>query len=171
MEEHPDRRTMVAKEILASEIDYLRTLELIKNTFFLPLKNALASNRAIISAHNVQLIFSDVMTLCSLSKRLAEELRNRCADWSPSQCLGDVFVKFTGKLKAYANFVNNYPMMLTTIERCTEQNPAFRAFLKRHERTPDAKMMTLVHYLLCSVILLLVITTVHVEASVMINVA
>ena len=45
MEENPDRRTLVAKEILASEVDYLRTLEITKNTFFLPLKNALASNR------------------------------------------------------------------------------------------------------------------------------
>ena len=68
MEAEADRRTVVAKEILASEVDYLRTLDVIKHTFFLPLKNALASNRAIISAHNVQLIFSDVITLCSLSK-------------------------------------------------------------------------------------------------------
>ena len=142
MEAEADRRTVVAKEILASEVDYLRTLDVIKHTFFLPLKNALASNRAVISAHNVQLIFSDAMTLHALSRRLLDELRMRCSEWSPSQCLGDVFVKFSGKLKAYANFVNNYPMILSTIERCTEQNPSFRAFLNRHERTSDSKMMT-----------------------------
>ena len=50
MEAEADRRTVVAKEILASEVDYLRTLDVIKHTFFLPLKNALASNRAITSS-------------------------------------------------------------------------------------------------------------------------
>ena len=42
---NPDKRTMIAKEILATEIDYMRTLEAIKNSFYQPLTNALSSNR------------------------------------------------------------------------------------------------------------------------------
>lgn len=41
----PDRRTLIANEIYSTEKDYLQTLNAIKTVFFMPLKNALASNR------------------------------------------------------------------------------------------------------------------------------
>ena len=40
-----DRRTAVAQEILASEEDYVDTLEIIQDVFHTPLRNALKSNR------------------------------------------------------------------------------------------------------------------------------
>ena len=43
--ESPDKRAMIAKEIVASEASYLRVLEAVKDVYFKPLKNALNSNR------------------------------------------------------------------------------------------------------------------------------
>lgn len=73
---------------------------------------------------------------------LVSDLQFRLSSWHGQQCLGDVFVKFTLKLKAYTNFLRVYPLVLTTIEKCVEQGPLFRAFLKRHERTAASKMLT-----------------------------
>jgi len=73
---------------------------------------------------------------------MTADLKKRLSDWGPQQCLGDIFVKFTAKLKAYINFINNYPTVLVTIERSAENAPLFRAFLKRYERTPATKMLT-----------------------------
>ena len=33
------------------------------------------------------------------------------------QILGDIFLKFTNQLRAYTNFLNNYPVTLQTLER------------------------------------------------------
>jgi hypothetical protein len=70
-------------------------------------------------------------------------LQNRLASWdSQHTCLGDIFVKLCTRCKVYTNFTNNYEVILRCIERCKEQSPAFRAFLERHERTPQARMLT-----------------------------
>lgn len=76
------------------------------------------------------------------SEMLAD-LKNRVAEWdATNSCLGDIFVRFCTHLKLYTNYVNNYDVILQCIERTKEQTPAFRAFLKRHERIPALRMMT-----------------------------
>ena len=65
--QHPEKRTPIAQEILASEIAYMRTLMIIKNIFYTPLKAALASNRGIMSTHNMQIVFTDPLILLQLS--------------------------------------------------------------------------------------------------------
>ena len=77
------------------------------------------------------------------SRDLTESLKNRLLDWdAQNSCLGDIFVKFCTHLKVYTNFVNNNEVILRCIERCKEQTPSFRAFLKRNDRIPETKMLT-----------------------------
>lgn len=78
-----------------------------------------------------------------LPRSLLHDLKKKFISWSPAQCLGDVFVKYSEKFNTFVNFLKNYPTILITIERCTELYPTFRAFLNRHERTPQTKMLTL----------------------------
>ncbi|XP_076445720.1 epithelial cell-transforming sequence 2 oncogene-like [Babylonia areolata] len=148
----PIKRTPVAFEILASEEEYMRILKAISDVYVRPLKSALASNRAIIGSQNIQIIFTDIMNIFKVSRDLTEDLQNRLVDWdSQHTCLGDIFVKFCTRLKAYTNFTNNYEVILRCIERCKEQSPAFRAFLERHERVPQTKMLTLQEMMLTAV--------------------
>ncbi|XP_035824549.1 epithelial cell-transforming sequence 2 oncogene-like [Aplysia californica] len=142
--EHPEKRTPVAFEIVSSETEYLRLLRSVQDVYVKPLKSALASNRSIISAQNIQIIFSDIMNIYKVSKELEEELRSRLYDWEPQHsCLGDIFVRLCSKVKVYTNFTNNYEVILRAVERCKEQTPAFRAFLQRHERVPETRMLML----------------------------
>lgn len=68
IDDQPEKRATIAKEILSSEVAYLRTLQSIKEVFFLPCKAALDSNRAVLSHQNMQIIFTDAMALMELSK-------------------------------------------------------------------------------------------------------
>ncbi|XP_032241716.2 epithelial cell-transforming sequence 2 oncogene-like isoform X2 [Nematostella vectensis] len=140
-----ERRTALAQEILSSEVSYMQTLNILKEVFKTPLQAALASNRAIISLPNINALFADTDTLLAISRVMVDELSKRLANnnWDSHQCLGDVFMKFTAQLKAYTNFLNNYPVTLATLQRCKEQNPQFRAFLRRHENQPNTKMQSL----------------------------
>ncbi|KAK2570590.1 Epithelial cell-transforming sequence 2 oncogene-like [Acropora cervicornis] len=119
-----EKRTLLAQQILSSELTYMKHLSVIQSVFKKPLEAALASNSA-----------------------LSNDLSNRLEQWNSHQMLGDVFVKFTTQLRAYTNFLNNYPVTLQTLERCKEQNPQFRSFLGRHEKQPNTKMMSLAELL------------------------
>ncbi|XP_070568992.1 LOW QUALITY PROTEIN: epithelial cell-transforming sequence 2 oncogene-like [Ptychodera flava] len=143
LQDHPDKRTSIAFEILGSEINYKRSLTIVKDIYVLPLKAALKSNRAIISEPNLQTIFTDIMNVLGLSRDLLRELQDRLENWGPHQCVGDIFVKMTSRLKIYTNFINNYAVSLSTIDKCKEQHPLFRAFLRRYDRKPQTKMLTL----------------------------
>ncbi|XP_020620781.1 epithelial cell-transforming sequence 2 oncogene-like [Orbicella faveolata] len=138
-----EKRTLVAHEILSTELTYMSGLSIIQDVFKKPLQASLASNRAIISSANIQSLFADSQTLLGLSSLLVNDLSNRLDEWNSHQMLGDIFLRFTTQLRAYTNFLNNYPVTLQTLERCKEQNPQFRSFLGRQERQPSTKMMSL----------------------------
>ncbi|XP_047588063.1 epithelial cell-transforming sequence 2 oncogene-like isoform X1 [Lutra lutra] len=143
-----EKRSRVAGELLQSERKYVQMLEIVRDVYVLPLKAALSSNRAILSAANIHIIFSDILQILSLNRQFLDNLRDRLQEWGPAHCVGEIFLKFGSQLNTYTNFFNNYPVVLRTIEKSREMTPAFRAFLKRHDRTVVTKMLSLPELLL-----------------------
>ncbi|XP_049643958.1 epithelial cell-transforming sequence 2 oncogene-like [Suncus etruscus] len=142
------RRTGVVRELIESERRYVQVLDAVRTVYVVPLRAALASNRAILSAANIQIIFSDILKILSLNRQFLDNLRHRLQAWDPAHCLGEIILKFGRQLNTYTNFFNNYPVVLKTIEKCREMMPAFRAFLKRHDKTIATKMLSLPEMLL-----------------------
>ncbi|KAM4817266.1 epithelial cell-transforming sequence 2 oncogene-like isoform 1-T1 [Urocitellus parryii] len=143
-----DKRTSAARELLQSERKYVQMLEIVRDVYVRPLRAALASNRAILSAANIQIIFSDILQILNLNRQFLDNLRDRLQEWSSAHCVGEIFIKFGGQLNTYTNFFNNYPVVLKTIKKCREMTPAFRAFLKRHDKSTVTKMLSLQELLL-----------------------
>ncbi|KAM9060665.1 LOW QUALITY PROTEIN: epithelial cell-transforming sequence 2 oncogene-like [Megaptera novaeangliae] len=142
-----EKRTSVIRELLQSERKYVQMLEIVRDVYIRPLRAALSSNRAILSVADIQVIFSDVLLIC-LSRWFLDDLRDRLQEWGPAHCVGEIFRKFGSQLNRYTNFFNNYPVVLKTTEKCREMIPAFRAFLKRHDKTIVTKMLSLPELLL-----------------------
>ncbi|XP_033091197.1 epithelial cell-transforming sequence 2 oncogene-like isoform X2 [Trachypithecus francoisi] len=136
-----EKRTRVVRELLQSERKYVQMLEIVRDVYFAPLKAALSSNRAILSAANIQILFSDILQILSLNRQFLDNLRDRLQEWGPAHCVGEIVTKFGSQLNTYTNFFNNYPVILKTIEKCREMIPAFRTFLKRHDKTIVTKML------------------------------
>nr|XP_036850826.1 epithelial cell-transforming sequence 2 oncogene-like isoform X2 [Manis javanica] len=143
-----EKRTRVVRELLQSERKYVQILETVRDVYVTPLKAALSSNRAILSAANIQIIFSDILRILGLNRQFLDNLRNRLQEWGPAHCMGEIFIKFGSQLNTYTNFFSNYPVILKTIDKCREMIPAFRAFLKRHDKTVVTKMLSLPELLL-----------------------
>ncbi|EGV96086.1 Epithelial cell transforming sequence 2 oncogene-like [Cricetulus griseus] len=143
-----EKRTQVVRELLQSERQYVQMLGIVRDVYTRPLRAALSSNRAILSASNIHIIFSDTLRILNLNREFLDNLRDRLQEWSPVQCVGEIFIKFGRQLNTYTNFFNNYPVVLKTIEKCREMTPAFRAFLKRHDKTIVTKMLSLPELLL-----------------------
>ncbi|XP_053145377.1 epithelial cell-transforming sequence 2 oncogene-like isoform X2 [Hemicordylus capensis] len=148
-EDAAEKRKCFVRELLISERNYVRSLEIVRDVYVKPLNAALASNRAILSYASVQTMFSDILNILQLNRWFLDELRQRLDEWSPAQNLGDVFIKFCKQLQTYTNFYNNYAVILKTIDKCRETIPLFRAFLKRHDRTVTTNMRSLQELLLC----------------------
>ncbi|XP_065787332.1 epithelial cell-transforming sequence 2 oncogene-like isoform X1 [Muntiacus reevesi] len=143
-----EKRTRVIRELLKSERKYVQMLEIVRDVYVRPLRAALSSNRAILSAANIQIMFSDILQILCLNRQFLDDLRDRLQEWGPAHCVGEIFIKFGSQLNTYTNFFNNYPVVLKTIEKCREMIPAFRAFLKRHDKTIVTKMLSLPELLL-----------------------
>uniref|UniRef100_A0A2K5SGA4 Epithelial cell transforming 2 like n=1 Tax=Cebus imitator TaxID=2715852 RepID=A0A2K5SGA4_CEBIM len=143
-----EKRTRVVRELLQSERKYVQMLEIVRDVYVTPLKAALSSNRAILSAANIQILFSDILQILSLNRQFLDNLRDRLQEWGPAHCVGEIVTKFGSQLNTYTNFFNNYPVILKTIEKCREMIPAFRTFLKRHDKTIATKMLSLPELLL-----------------------
>ncbi|KAI1895672.1 hypothetical protein AGOR_G00108630 [Albula goreensis] len=143
-----DRRMTLAEELLHSEEVYVQFLQAVVRVYADPLKAALNSNRAILSSANFLMVFSPVLDILEVNSLFLEGVAERLKEWGPSQCLGDVFLRLCSKLRTYTNFFNNYPTVLRTIDKCREMTPAFRAFLKRHDRTLATSMLSLQELLL-----------------------
>ncbi|ERE84204.1 epithelial cell-transforming sequence 2 oncogene-like protein [Cricetulus griseus] len=115
-----EKRTQVVRELLQSERQYVQMLGIVRDVYTRPLRAALSSNRAILSASNIHIIFSDTLRILNLNREFLDNLRDRLQEWSPVQCVGEIFIKFGRQLNTYTNFFNNYPVVLKTIEKIKE---------------------------------------------------
>ncbi|GAA6102395.1 epithelial cell-transforming sequence 2 oncogene-like isoform X1 [Tachysurus ichikawai] len=138
-----DRRSGVFMELLNSEKAYVRLLKALHSVYYIPLRAALDSNRAIISSANLVMLFNPILDILEVNNLFLQDLTERAEEWSPMQCVGDVFVRFCAKLRAYTNFFNNYTTAIRTIDKCKEMLPVFRAFIKRHNKTLATRMLSL----------------------------
>ncbi|KAI5610786.1 epithelial cell-transforming sequence 2 oncogene-like isoform X2 [Silurus asotus] len=138
-----DRRGDVVMELLNSEKAYVCLLQAVHGVYYVPLRAALDSNRAIISSANLVMVFNPMLDILEANTVFLQDLTERLEEWSPLQCVGSVFVRFCGKLRAYTNFFNNYATAIKTIDKCKETLPVFRAFIKRHNRTLATRMLSL----------------------------
>uniref|UniRef100_A0A3Q2CHF2 DH domain-containing protein n=1 Tax=Cyprinodon variegatus TaxID=28743 RepID=A0A3Q2CHF2_CYPVA len=129
----------------------LSSLFLFVKVYQEPLMAAFNSSRPILGYNDIQIIFSPVTVIVQLNSLFKADLQTRLQHWGAEQCVGDVFVKFCSKLNIYTNYLNNYITTIRTIDKCREANPAFRAFLKRADRTLPTHMLSLQELLLCPV--------------------
>ncbi|KAM7365669.1 hypothetical protein PAMP_016584 [Pampus punctatissimus] len=146
-----DWRGVAARELHHSECLYLSRLSAVLKVYQEPLRAALNSNRAILSYADIHIILSPVTHILELNRVFQVDLQARLQHWGAEQCLGDVCVKLCSNLRVYTNYVNNYTTALCTIDKCRETKPAFRAFLKRADRTLATHMLSLQELLLCPV--------------------
>ena len=73
---------------------------------------------------------------------LVSAIKPRVSSWSSEQCVGDVLVRFSTSLRKFVTYLQSYAALLVNVERCAQQFPAFRTFVRRRERTADTKMLT-----------------------------
>ncbi|XP_077369884.1 epithelial cell-transforming sequence 2 oncogene-like isoform X2 [Festucalex cinctus] len=146
-----DWRGVIVRELQLSEDLYISRLSAIVKAYQEPLTAAVNSNRAILSLADMLVVLSPVAKILHLNSEFKADLDVRVQQWGAEQCVGDVCLKLCAHLRVYTNYLNNYTTALSTVDKCRDAKPAFRAFLKRTDRTLATHMLSLQELLLCPV--------------------
>eukprot|EP01114_Cavostelium_apophysatum_P015268 TRINITY_DN4122_c0_g1_i4.p1 TRINITY_DN4122_c0_g1~~TRINITY_DN4122_c0_g1_i4.p1 ORF type:complete len:945 (+),score=286.26 TRINITY_DN4122_c0_g1_i4:179-3013(+) len=112
--ENMNSRDWAAREIYTSELQYLKHLDNL-------VLNYLPKMKDICSADEIKIIFSNVVVLKNFSNKLLQELEQRIANWTQTQTVGDIFLKFYPFFKAYNQYCNNYDSALACYTECMKR--------------------------------------------------
>jgi len=108
-------RENVAKEIKQTETDYVSQLETCITVFYDPLEKAAVTDEktAPITKAQIDAIFINIRDIYAFHKSFLKFLTARYGDeqWTPSKCLGDIFLRFKlpSVAEAYSKYAKDYP--------------------------------------------------------------
>lgn len=103
-----------------------------------------------ISVEEVKSIFSSIDIIKAYNEQLLEEIRPRVSIWSPTQRVGDIFLKMAAFLKVYTNYVSNYSNAINVLGKCRRKEKVDH-FLEEHEMRESSRNHTLVSLLIMPV--------------------
>lgn len=147
-------RTHIAREIHATEQQYLQSLKVLVNVFKGRLDSEHAKQSLISSPScskaDIATIFAHIDSIISVNSELLSRLEARMAEWSNNQLLGDIFEEITPYLKVYIQYVNNYDNVQAVLEK-NMKKPAFAASLEKARKNPEARSLDIQSYLIMPV--------------------
>ena len=116
------------------------------------MKEAIDSGKPLVNEKNLKAMFPEVQGFSFLSSffffweiivtikltsailavnlELLSNLETRFQSWSPTQQIGDIFLKLAEYLRIYVGLVNGYSTALELINKNQVDNPAFKHFLE-----------------------------------------
>jgi hypothetical protein len=122
---------------LKTESEFLKALEDVLKHYVLPLREAISTQRPVISEAEVRSIFSITDMIYNINKSFLEKIKNRLKGWSHESVIGDVFSEWADYFKAYQQYVNNYSDAVATYSKCVKNNKEFQKFVKQAELKTD----------------------------------
>ena len=105
-------REKVAMEIMHTEKDYVTQLETCVTVFLEPLEKALnEEEKPPMKEKQVVGVFMNIREIYAFHKKFSEELTERIGSgpWTPSKCLGDIFLELKDITEAYSTYAQQYP--------------------------------------------------------------
>jgi len=124
------KRTAIAHELLDTERNYVKNVELMIQHYVKPLREVVGKSNEIIPKADIDSIFSSIDVIYAYNCKLRDDLQSRLSSWDPNTTLlGDIMLTMSDFLKTYTFFVGNYPIALQTLNRL-ESSSKFVKFIK-----------------------------------------
>ncbi|KAG0291633.1 RHO1 GDP-GTP exchange protein 2, partial [Dissophora globulifera] len=133
-------------EVINTEHNYVRDLELMEEIFITPLRNS-----DIVDIEKREELIEDVFLnfreILELNKRLLADLRVRQEQQPLVESIGDVLLAhIAGFESAYTRYIPRIAISEFTYKREEAHNPKFAQFLKDCTRHPEARRLGLRHF-------------------------
>ncbi|EGC39822.1 hypothetical protein DICPUDRAFT_26275, partial [Dictyostelium purpureum] len=121
-------RDKVAKEILDTELIYVKNLETIVSHYLKPLR---AINPPLLSPKSINIIFGHIEDLLSINKELSIKIQDKMTQWYQSKKLGEIFIRLSPYFKLYTEYCSNYDKAIARLKQKTEESKDLSMFLKK----------------------------------------
>ncbi|KAF9919873.1 RHO1 GDP-GTP exchange protein 2 [Linnemannia zychae] len=134
-------------EVIHTEQNYIRDLELLEEIFINPLKqgNIVAPDRLDTLIEDVFLNFKEIL---ELNRKLLVDLKARQEQQPLVESIGDVFLPhIAGFEQAYSRYIPRIALSEFAYKKEAAQNPNFKAFLDSCTRHPEARRLGLRHFI------------------------
>ncbi|KAF2076329.1 hypothetical protein CYY_002385 [Polysphondylium violaceum] len=135
-------RDLKAKEILTTERTYVDNMKILVEVFIDPMKQG-----GIVSQEYTIAIAANISDILLISVELLRGLEERLANWSNTQCIGDVFRKNIPFLKMYTTYTVGFDNILNVLSEC-EKNSNYNSFIQKCTEDPKTKKLDLRSYLI-----------------------
>jgi len=139
-----NRKQKVTEELVATEKNYCKTLDVVHNYWVIPVK-AKANDKAYHLSHdNARCLTSNWETLAQMHTGLLGDITEK------GKSVGEAFVKFSDYLKLYSVYLDGYSKILSTLQDL-KSNKKFQLFLYLVLQNIEAsgeKSMDLTSYLI-----------------------
>ncbi|KAI1316398.1 RHO1 GDP-GTP exchange protein 2 [Mortierella claussenii] len=133
-------------EVVNTEYNYVRDLELMEEIFITPLRVGDIVHPAKLEAL-IEDIFLNFREILELNKRLLADLRERQEQQPLVEAIGDVLLQhIAGFEQAYTRYIPRIALSEFTYKREEAHNPKFAQFLKDCTRHPEARRLGLRHF-------------------------
>lgn len=123
------KREKVIRQMLQREIEYVDVLELILKEYRLPFLDAIDTSEPIISAEDIDIIFSFVPMLLDAHKIFLGKLKDRVMMWEWSNYIYDILLDLNNSVYIYKLVLSNYFTNNTLLNDLIMRNNCFQAFL------------------------------------------
>lgn len=133
------KKLMIAKELLNTEENYVRSLSLVCNSFYFPLLMLEERKTPLLPAEDVNAIFSVIGKMYEHQQSFLSALKQRITDWRDfeKRSVGDIFLEKTGFFDLYTTYINNYDSSMATLRRCKQENKHFQQYIAKVRSLPS----------------------------------
>ena len=129
-----DQRKKIAFEILSTEENYVRCLEMMTGNYKAALELMCEEEGGGLERSEVKKMFSNIESILSLNRNLYSQLKERLDAWDSETCkIGDIFKMMAPVLIIYTEYANMYQEGLNFYNREKKKNERFAAVCEENK--------------------------------------
>lgn len=140
-EANQKHRKLVLAEIIQTESDYVKDIEIVARLFIRPLME-----KSLITREDHAALFSNLEVLVPVNQQLLTRLQ---AEENPEQLpIGTLFLEMADYFKLYASYCANQPKFIATLDRLSKENSTFEQYLYDQTINPECRGLNLFSFLI-----------------------
>ncbi|KAG1099141.1 hypothetical protein G6F42_017879 [Rhizopus arrhizus] len=141
------QRESIIQELLSSEQQYLDTLNIVLNSYIVPLRknsnkssfNFLGMKKMPCTEREMRWLFGNFEDIQAVHTDILSSLQERLNIWGPTQIISDVIQTWFPRVQQqYHIYFDNYDVLVTTYERLTRYQP-FKKFTETVDKNANLK--------------------------------
>jgi len=137
-----------ARELLSTERNYVDSLDVLREVYFLPLQEKSKDPKPLLTPSQFKLIFGHLETIHRVNKMFLDGCEKMLPNYNETSLISSLFHGYTHLFKSYTAYCNNFDAASACIKQLKTTNQEFAAWLKSQDKDPRTNRLGLQSYLI-----------------------